>query len=398
MPAGCLNMPDSLQALLHEELSRLATEQLLRERRVIRPIDAVHVEIDGRRCVNFCSNNYLGLTHHPRVVEAVRAAATEFGAGSGAAGLISGFSPKHLAAEAAVAQWKSTESALLLPSGYQANLAAVQTLAGLGKSRAKGVRFLIDKLAHASLLDAVRGSDTDWRVFPHNGIAKIKRLLSDADPQQLQVVVTESVFSMDGDSAELAQIARLKQEHPFVLLLDEAHASGVYGPNGAGLAAEMGLQKIVDVFIVTFSKSAGCMGAAICGSNDFCRAVANFGRAYIFSTEISPPIAAGIETAIAVMRDEPQRQRRVRELAKNLRVKLREKGWDVAGGDSPIIPLILGAEAEALRVSGELLQKGLLVLAVRPPTVPKGTSRLRITLSCEHSQGEIEKLADSLAR
>lgn len=390
-------MPDSLDSLLEAEMLRLVQSQLLRTRRVVRPIDAVHVEIDGRVCVNFCSNNYLGLTHHPKLVAAMRKSAESNGVGAGAAPLISGYSPQHAATETAIARWKTTESAILLPSGYQANQAAIQALAALGKAqKGRSVRFLIDKLAHASLLDAVRGSDSDWRVFPHNGMDKLGRLLADADQGQLQVVVTESIFSMDGDAADLEGLERLKKEHAFVLLLDEAHASGVYGRNGAGLASERGLTEIVDISIATFSKAAGCLGGAICGKEKFCQAVVNLGRAYLFSTSMPGAMAATIEAAIGVMRDEPDRRRRVRELSRGFRAKLRGRGLDVTEGDSPIIPIIVGLESAALELSEKLLGRQLLVGAVRPPTVPRGTSRLRVTLSCEHGEEEIEKLIESI--
>ena len=392
-------MPDSLNSLLEQELLRLTQSGLLRQRRIVRPIDATHVEIDGRACVNFCSNNYLGLTHHPRLLAAMRRATDTFGAGAGAAPLISGYSSQHASAENTIARWKSTESAIILPSGYQANLAAIQTLAALGKSqKGHSVRFLIDKLAHASLLDAIRASDAAWRVFPHNGIEKLHRLLLERDENQLQVVVTESIFSMDGDAADLAALDRLKHETPFVLLLDEAHASGVYGRNGAGFAAEHGLAEIVDIFIVTFSKAAGCLGGAVCGTEKFCQAVANLGRAYLFSTSIPPALAATIEQSIGVMRDEPQRQRRLRELSKTFRTKLREAGVKVSEGDSPIIPIIVGTESAAMDFSERLSNQQLLVSAVRPPTVPRGTSRLRITLSSEHTEEEIVKLTNLIVQ
>jgi 8-amino-7-oxononanoate synthase len=182
------------------------------------------------------------------------------------------------------------------------------------------------------------------------------------------------------------------------LLLDEAHASGVYGRNGSGLAAERGLAEIVDIFIVTFSKAAGCVGGAICGKEKFCQAVVNLGRAYLFSTSMPAAIAAAIEAALGVMRDEPERRRRVRELSRSFRTKLREGGLEAAEGESPIVPIVVGLESAAMKLAERLLEKQLLVGAVRPPTVPRGTSRLRITLSCEHTDGEMEKLADSLVR
>jgi 8-amino-7-oxononanoate synthase len=388
--------PDSLDALLKRGLSRLTQSQLLRERRVVRALDAVHVQLGESVYANFCSNNYLGLTHHPRVIGAMRDGAQKFGAGSGAAGLISGYSEQHLATEAAIAKWKGYEAAVLLPSGYQANFGAIQTLAAVGQSKKNGTRFLVDKLAHASLLDAVRGCDAAWRVFPHNGMRKLVRLLDEAEMDQLQVVVTESIFSMDGDEADLRALAELKKKQPFVLLVDEAHASGVYGVNGAGLAAERGVAQSVDVSIATFSKAAGCMGGAVCASKDFCRAVVNFGRAYIYSTEIAPAICGGIDAALSVMHEEPQRQKRVRELSKELRAGLKKNGWDVTDGESPIVPIILGKEKAAMEKSKKLLEKGLLVGAVRPPTVARGTSRLRVTVSCEHSDAEIDGLIRAL--
>jgi 8-amino-7-oxononanoate synthase len=388
-------MPQPLDPLLDLALTRRAESGQFRKRRLVRPIDSVHLEIDSGRYTNFCSNNYLGLTHHPRVIAALQRGADEFGAGSGAAGLISGYTPAHAAAESAIASWKNVPAAVLLPSGYQANLAAIGTIAAAVQSNPAGGRFLIDKLAHASLLDAVRGSEIPFRIFPHNGLAKLRRLLAEAQPGETQIVVTESIFSMDGDAAELARLAKLKQDHPFVLLLDEAHGSGIYGQNGAGLAAELGLQDAVDISVVTLSKSAGCAGGAICCDEKFRDGIINFARGYIYSTSPAPAIAAAISESISVMRGEPHRQLRVRSLAKYFRDKI-AKYYQPPPGDSPIIPIIVGEESAAIQLSEKIFQMGLLVQAVRPPTVPRGTSRLRITLSCDHSDPEIEQLLGAL--
>jgi 8-amino-7-oxononanoate synthase len=391
-----MSQPQWFDQLIERELAGLSGANLLRTRRVVRPIDAVHVEIDGKLCTNFCSNDYLGLTHHPRVIEATRAATAKYGAGSGASGLISGYTTAHEAAESAVARWKGTESAVLFPSGYQANMAAIQAICAVGESAPAGVRFVIDKLAHASLIDAVRATEAPWRVIPHNSIKKLTRLLEDADPDQIQVVVTESIFSMDGDEADLAALHRLQNDRYFLLVMDEAHASGVYGPNGSGLVAERGYRDLVDIFVVTFSKAIGCAGGAVCAKKNWEQALLNFGRAYIYSTSIPPSTCAGIEEAIAVMRDEPQRQQRVRAHSKAFRDALAAKGIEMAKGDSPIVPIILGSESAALERSRRLLEKGFVVAAVRPPTVPRGTSRLRVTLSCEHSEKEIGELTSAL--
>jgi 8-amino-7-oxononanoate synthase len=347
----------------------------------------VHFEFEGVRYINFCSNDYLGLTHHRRLLEAMRSAQS---AGSGAAGLITGYTDLHARAEDAIARWKGAEAAVLLPSGYQANLAAVQTLNQIGGEAS--VRFLIDKLAHASLIDAVRATQAPMRAFPHNNLTKLRQLLDDAPADQLQVVLTESIFSMDGDACDLRGLAELKQKHPFVLLLDEAHGSGVYGPNGSGLAAEMKLQHAVDVSIVTLSKAIGCVGGAVSGSSLFRDGLLNFGRAYIYSTSVPPHLASCVTEAIGVMRDEPQRQARVRALANRVRSELKLE----PGADSPIVPIVLGDQAKALHAAEEMKRRGLLVLAVRPPTVAPGSSRLRVTLSCEHSDEEIEQLIQAI--
>jgi 8-amino-7-oxononanoate synthase len=388
-------------------LSHRRLHSTLRSRRPLKILDSTHVEIDSRRLINFSSNNYLGLTHHPRVMAAFESAVKSNGVGSGAAALITGQSELHASAERALARWKGTESAVVLNSGYAANLACVQMLAavcngGLGGSGAavpasQPVRFLVDKLAHASLIDAVRsvcdGSKITFRVFPHNHLGKLRRLLSDADRGSLQVVVTESIFSMDGDAADLAGIAELKKEFPFLLLLDEAHGSGVYGPDGAGYAAECGLGNLADLTVVTLSKAIGCSGGAVCATASLCEAIVNFGRPYIFSTAIPPAICAAVEAAIGVMRDEPNRRQRVRELARQVRTELHP-----GTGDSPIIPIILGDESIAIHAAEQLLNEGILAVAVRPPTVARGTSRLRITLSCDHTDEEIRHLIATVAR
>jgi 8-amino-7-oxononanoate synthase len=392
-----VNRPTGLKAAISAILAERQSNDLLRTRRIVESVDATHLRIDGRILVNFSSNDYLGLAHHPKLVQFFRDMGSNAPAGASASSLISGYSTIHASAESAVAAWKKTESAILLPSGYQANHAAVQTFAALAPDgKPNGVRFLLDRLVHASLIDAVRGSGMPLRVFPHGNLEKLRKLLAAAEPNQLQVVVTESIFSMDGDAADLAALAELKSELGFALLLDEAHASGVYGSSGAGLAAEQGLTDLADCTVVTFSKALGLMGGAICGNEDFCQAVVNFGRAYIYSTSILPSLAGAIDTGIQILRDEPDRQLRLRSVCKMVREKISEMGWKLPPGDSPIIPILLKSEREAQEDSQKLLDRGCFVHAIRPPTVPRGTSRLRITLSSEHSEADINGLLDVL--
>jgi 8-amino-7-oxononanoate synthase len=388
-----MTAPDWTDALTIAAAHR-AANHLDRARRAVQPIDATHLSRGDRPLVNFSTNDYLGLTHHPRIVAAMKGAMDQHGAGAGAAGLISGHTTAHAAAESAIARWKGTESAVLLPSGYQANHAVVQALAAVVNGRG-GVRFLLDKLCHASLIDAVRGSGAEYRVFPHNGVAKLERLLADRPAGQLQVVVTETIFSMDGDAADLPAIVALKSAHDFLLLVDDAHGGGVYGQGGAGWAHEVGVADLVDLTVTTFSKAAGIAGGAVCGSRALCDAVVNYGRAYIYSTAVPPAIATGIEAAIGVMADEPHRAARVRRLSTAVREALK---LDASPHDSPIVPVVLGSEQVALDAAATLAEQGMLVVAVRPPTVPKGGSRLRVTLSCEHTDDEVQRLIETIAR
>lgn len=391
--------PSPIQELIRRHLAERAAAHHLRQRQVVQPIDPVRVHIDGREYLNFASNDYLGLTHHPAVTAAMREAIAHDGAGAGAAALISGYTPLHAKAESAIAAWKGTQSAVLLPSGYQANHAAVQTAAAIGQAADRPVRFLIDKLVHASLIDAVRGTGEPFRVFGHNGIDKLRRLLREAPADQLQIVVTESIFSMDGDAADLRALAQLKAEHPFVLVLDEAHASGVYGPNGCGYASELSLENAADIAIVTLSKAMGLMGGAVCTSAELADLLINHARAYIYTTSVAPVVAAGAIAAIDVLQHEPHRQQRLREQARRVRDELKSRGLTVGGlDDSPILPVIVGAPQAALKAGARSREEGILVGAIRPPTVPPGASRLRITLSSEHTDDQIKRLCETLRR
>lgn len=386
-------MAEFFEVLLDAALGARVANSLRRSRSSVEHVDAVHLrDASGRTLVNFSSNNYLGLTHHSRMIAAL---ADLSQSGAGAAGLISGHTTAHAAAEHAIAQWKQAEAALLMPSGYQANVAVVQAIAATASAAGRSVRFLVDKLAHASLIDAVRQHEIAYRVFPHNGLEKLARLLADAPADELQVVLTESIFSMDGDAADLAGLAALKQKHDFLLVVDEAHGSGVYGSHGAGLVNELGLRGAVDISVVTLSKALGVSGGAICASAKFINAVENFGRAFIYSTAVSPIIARLAQEAIVICFDEPQLQKRVRSHARRVRKALKIES---PIPDSPIIPIVLGEAQRALDAAASLREQGLLIVAVRPPTVPVGTSRLRVTVSAAHADSEIDHLVEAIKR
>jgi 8-amino-7-oxononanoate synthase len=388
--------PNCWDLAVQDVLTRLHQTNCYRQRRPIVPLDSTHVEWRGRQFTNFASNDYLGLTHHPRVIEAAQRATCQFGVGSGASPLVCGYTPTHVAAEIRIAKWKGTEACVLLPSGYQANCAAIQTLAIGAHQANRPIRFLLDKLCHASLIDAVQASGQKFRTFPHGDLGKLERLLARASPGHVQVVVTESIFSMDGDAADLRSIVELKRRHLFLLLVDEAHASGVYGPDGSGLAAELGLSGEVDLTIATLSKAIGCVGGVVCGSRVFCDALINFARACIYSTSLPAHVAAAAGAAVEVMSDEPQRTRRVRQLAARVRHELARTKFAISRGDSPIIPILMGSESAALDAAEYLASQHMLALAIRPPTVARGSSRVRITLSSQHSDHEVDRLIDAI--
>jgi 8-amino-7-oxononanoate synthase len=389
--------PSPIDRSAESFLAHLDQVSRRRARRIVTALDATHIAIDGTPYVNFASNDYLGLTRHPRVIAAAGASLDKYGTGSGAAPLITGYTPDHRAAELHIAAWKGVDAAVLLPSGYQANLAAIQTLAALAEHEARPIRFILDKLCHASLLDAVKQTGRPPRIFPHNGLAKLERLLREAPADELQVVVTESVFSMDGDCAELAGLASLKERYPFVLVLDEAHATGVFGAAGRGLAADMNLSSVADVTVMTLSKAIGCVGGAVCGSRQFCDALINSARAYLFSTSLPPMVAAAADAAISVMESEPEHQQRVREHARMVRQALAGGKFAIPQGQSPIIPLIVGSEQMALNAAEKLKAQGLLAMPIRPPTVPPAACRLRVTLSSGHTPQEIERLIAAIS-
>lgn len=392
------NMFTRLDCMISRALDRRRSVHQIRHRRCIDPIDAVRVKIGPNELLNFCSNDYLGLINRFR-----KTVPPQTTWGSGGSGLICGYTSEHARTEAELARWKGTESSIILPSGYQANLAAVQTLHAISEASGQTIRFIVDRLVHASLIDAIRQVE-GWvgkpimRVFPHNDVTKVQRLLEEAPSDETQVVVTESIFSMDGDAGELAKIAQLKSKYDFIFLVDEAHATGLYGPDGSGLVSQLQLHDDVDVVITTLSKALGLVGGAICGKQSLIESIINFGRAYIYSTSIPPLFASAVRDAIRICREEPHRRQRVLSLSQQVRHALRSGNISLFPGDSPIIPILFHDESRAIHAAQRLEDQGLLVLPIRPPTVPRGTSRLRITLSCEHSDSQVDQLIQAVLR
>lgn len=367
---------------LQRELDDLRAQGLWRELRPLDEVEGVVVRRDGRELVNFSSNDYLGLAGSEVLREALAEGVAKYGGGSGASRLVCGTHRVHADLEASLAAFKQTEAALCFSSGFAVALGTLPALVGSGDT------LILDKLCHASLVDAARLSGATIRVFPHNHLDKLSRLLETATGRVL--IVTESIFSMDGDAAALREIVELKEKHGAWLLLDEAHAVGVLGPQGRGLSAALGLENRIELHMGTLSKALGLSGGYLAASRQVADLLINRARSFIYSTSPPPCLAhaAGEMLKVIAGEDGEKRRQKLRGHVERLR-----SHFEVAEHPAAILPVILGGESEAMQASKSLLEAGFLVPAIRYPTVARGQARLRFTLSAEHSEEQIERLA-----
>ena len=346
-----------------------------------------HIDINGRKVINFASNDYLGLSQHPLLKQAMIEGVQRWGVGSSASRLITGSSTAHQALENFIAERKHCQAALTFSTGYATAVGTVSALVG------KGDTIILDKLAHASLIDGARLSGATIRVFPHNGLEKLDRLLdSSVRSSGRTLVIIESVYSMDGDIAELEKIIELKNKYGALLLVDEAHGLGIYGDQGLGLSEHLHCSEQIDIHMGTLSKSAGVAGGYIAASQDIIDLIVNKARSFIYSTA---PSAAQAHTALASLQ----------LITSDEGGELREKLWAnisyltenlECDAKSAIIPWHIGSSEDALTVSNRLMEEGLYAPAIRFPTVPKNTARLRITLTADHQRSEIDQLLEKL--
>jgi 8-amino-7-oxononanoate synthase len=392
-----------MSELFQEQLQALRAQALHRKLREIGSAQGPEVRIVGQQLINFSSNDYLGLANAALLRGAAKAAIDEFGVGAGASRLISGTQSPHVRLEAALANWKGTQASLSFSSGYAAAIGTIPALVG------KQDVVLLDKLSHASLIDGARLSGAILRVFPHNHLGKLESHLNWAQrehPGKRILIVTESVFSMDGDRAPLAQLIHLKKRFGALLFLDEAHAVGVIGTNGRGLAAELGVADDVDVQMGTLSKALGVSGGYICGSRSLIEWLVNRARSFIFSTAPPPAVAAAALAAVDFLASDKGEESRktLWERIGSLRASLPRRPWDgvnsanSASSGSAIHPWMVGDEQEAIDLARSLQTEGFLVPAIRYPTVAKGSARLRITVTAAHAETQIRALTAALTR
>lgn len=372
---------------IDEQLGDLQKRGTLREKAVSKPLPHGRIERDGEVLWNFAGNDYLNLAGDARLIHAAETALHESGVGARASALVSGRTHWHEQLESRLAQFKNTEAALLFPTGYAANLGTICSLVS-----SEDV-VLCDRLNHASIIDGIRLSKAKLKVFPHCDVDALESELAKCQDYRRRLIVTDAVFSMDGTCAPIKQQVELAEKYDAMLLVDEAHATGVYGKHGAGLLEEANIHSECVVAVGTLSKAVGCLGGYVTASGKLIHWLWNAARPQIFSTALPPAMCAAALEAINIVEQEPQRRHWLRETSLELQNLLRDWGCEIPEHiNSPIIPVIVGDPAETMRLADKLKSAGILVAGIRPPTVPLGTSRLRISLSYAHKGDGIHAL------
>ena len=376
---------------LSQKLNELSQQGLYRSRRVIEFPQGINLICDGKPVINFCSNDYLGLANHPDVIHAFKSAADKYGVGSGSAHLICGHSNAHHALEEELAAFTGRDRALLFSTGYMANMGVISALVGRGDT------VFEDRLNHASLLDGGSLSGARFKRYLHVDTDHLDNLLAKAEGNKL--IVTDGVFSMDGDVAPLQALSDLAKQHDAWLMVDDAHGLGVLGDNGGGILEQMGLgQDDVQILVGMLGKAFGTFGAFVAGSDELIEALIQKARTYIYTTALPPTIAEATRTSLKIIQTESWRREKLKRLAEHFRVGAGQLGFPLMASSSPIQPLLIGESEQAVAVSQALFNQGFLVSAIRPPTVPVGVARLRVTFSAMHEEQHIDQLLDALSK
>lgn len=377
---------------IDDQLAQLQRENLLRRLISHEGPQGPAIRIGGDELINFGANDYLALANDERVKNAARTAIEREGWGAGASPLVTGHSSLHAELERRLAEFAGTEAALVFPSGFAANAGTVAALVDRGDA------IFADAKNHASLIDGCRLSRADVHIYRHGDAAHLGELLSQNHNHRRRLIVTDALFSMEGDFAPLAELAALAREHDCILLVDEAHATGVFGDRGRGVCELLRVEDAVHVRVGTLSKALGCSGGFVAGSERLITWLYNRARSYVFSTAHPPANAAAAIAALDIVASEPQRRITLLDRARALRVELRRQGWTIGRGESQIIPIVLGDAKRTMQLAARLREQGLFVPGIRPPSVPAGESLLRISLSYWHTPQMIERLMAALSR
>ncbi|MBU0759388.1 MAG: 8-amino-7-oxononanoate synthase [Candidatus Omnitrophica bacterium] len=381
-----------LDFLLRQELGGLRRHGLFREMKRIDSAQGPVVNIDGREVILLSSNNYLGLATHPEVIKAQIDALREFGTGSCASRLISGNMNLHEELERRIAAFKHEESAIVFSTGYMANLGTISSLVG------EGDLVICDKLNHASIIDGVRLSRARLRTYPHKNLRKLKDILEKEKWYKKKLIITDGVFSMDGDIAFIPDLVKLSTEFNAILMVDDAHATGVLGQTGRGTCEHFNVKTGVDIQMGTLSKAFGLLGGYITGSSSLTEYIRNRARSFIYTTGLPPTIAAGCIKAIEIAEKGEDLRKRLWRNATKMRRALKELGFDTMESETQIIPVLTGDVSNTMRMAERLFEMGVFAPGVRPPTVPKNKCRLRVSIMATHKDAHIDKVIDSFRR
>ena len=383
-PAPAPKTADPLQ-FLGDALEEMKRDGLYRKLRILDGEQKPHAHFDGRDVVNLSSNNYLGLTTHPKLREAALRAVKELGVGSGSVRTIAGTMELHMELERKIAVFKKTEAAVVFQSGFTANAGTVSSILG------KEDLILSDELNHASIIDGARLSRAAIKVFPHRDVAALRALLEETRDVKRRLVITDGVFSMDGDVAPLREIAAAAREHGAIMMVDDAHASGVLGRAGRGTVDHFDLHGQVDVQVGTLSKAIGVLGGYVCGSKALIEYLYHRARPFLFSTSHPPAIAAACLAAFEVLEEEPERIERLWSNTKRFKAGLQRLGFNTGISETPITPVIVGEADLAMRFSDRLFERGVFAQGIGFPTVAKGKARLRTIVTATHSEAEMDR-------
>ena len=373
-----------------DELNKIKESGLYRNLKAVESAQDTHIEIEGKTYLSFCSNNYLGLANHPSVVKAVKDAVEVYGWGAGASRLVSGNMTLHETLEKVISKFKRKEATIVFPTGYMANLGTISTLVSSGDL------VVCDKLNHASIIDGCRLSGADFRVYAHCNMEKLENILKKSSKYNRILIVTDSVFSMDGDLAPLPDLVKITAKYNAMLMVDEAHGTGVFGQNGRGVVEHFNLCKEVDIIMGTLSKAIGSLGGYVSGDIELISYLRNKARSFMYTTALPPAVCAASIAGIKLIQEDPSMRVSLWHNVRFIKDKLRLLNINTISSESQIIPILIGDTKKAVNISKLLYESGILIPAIRPPTVPANSSRLRMTVMSSHTKKDLEQLAQVL--